>query len=59
MINRDFGSFQIKSHILGGKMGVTETLTPKGLGPQNSTKNLAYRMDLLDQPKSRFQKFRA
>ena len=37
---------------LSGKMSVGAMLTRKGLGPQNPTKKLAHRMDLLGQPLS-------
>ena len=33
-------------------MGVAATLAPKGLGPQDPTKKLAHRMELLGQPLS-------
>ena len=35
--------------IFGGKMGMAVTLAPKGLGPQDPTKMLAYWADLLAQ----------
>ena len=33
-------------------MGVAATLAPKGLGPQDPTKTLAHRVELLGQPLS-------
>ena len=38
-------------------MGVAATLAPKGLGPQDATKKLAYRVELLGQPLSQKKVF--
>ena len=51
MKNRDLSA--LKNPIFGGRMGVATTLAPKGLGPQNPTKNLAHWVDLMGRPISR------
>ena len=38
-------------------MGVAATLAPKGLGPQDPTKKLAHRVELLGQPLSQKKVF--
>ena len=39
-----------KNLIFGSKLGVATTVSPKDLGPQDSTKKLAQWVDLLGQP---------
>ena len=41
----------------GGEMGVAATLALKGLGPQDPTKKLAHRVELLGQPLSQKKVF--
>ena len=45
MSNHDFDA--LKNHNFGGKMGVSTTVAPKGLGLHNPTKKLAHWEDLL------------
>ena len=44
--------------VFGGKMGVAATVAPKGLGPQDPTKNSAQWLDLLDRLSSRKHVFK-
>ena len=41
-----------EKYIFDGKIGVATTLAPKGLEPQDPTKKLAHRVELLGQPLS-------
>ena len=43
-------TFFWKKSFIGKKMGVAATLVPKGLRPQDPTKKLAHRVELLGQP---------
>ena len=56
----DFDAFFGKYPIFGEKMGVAAGVAPKGLGPQDPTKKLAYWVNLLGQQLTRkliFQNF--
>ena len=48
-----FMLFREKNYYFDGKVGVVATVVSKGLGPQDPTKKLAYRVDPLDQKISR------
>ena len=52
MENHDSKVFLKKHSIFGRKMGLAATLVPKGLVPQDPTKKLAFRVELLGQPLS-------
>ena len=41
-----------RNTIFGDKMGVAATVAPRGLGPQDPTKNLAQWVEILGQPLS-------
>ena len=45
--NSCFWCFFERNTIFGGKMGVATTVAPRGLGPQDPTKNLALWVDIL------------